>query len=112
MSAQAARTDPLSCSPPPRWSRTGSRPSCSARSSAGRFREALYYRLNVVPVEVPALDRRREDIPDMVGYFVRRVAEATGLQPRNFSDDAVAVLQASEWPGNVRQLRNVVERLL
>jgi two-component system, NtrC family, nitrogen regulation response regulator NtrX len=80
--------------------------------SSGRFREDLYYRLNVVPVEVPALDRRREDIPDMVGYFVRRVAEATGLQPRTFSEDAVAVLQASEWPGNVRQLRNVVERLL
>src|SRR5215510_4956196 len=80
--------------------------------SSGRFREDLYYRLNVVPVEVPALDRRREDIPDMVNYFVRRVAEATGLQPRIFSDDAVAVLQASEWPGNVRQLRNVVERLL
>jgi two-component system, NtrC family, nitrogen regulation response regulator NtrX len=80
--------------------------------SAGRFREDLYYRLNVVPVDVPALDRRREDIPDLVNYFVRRVADATGLQPRPFSDDAVAVLQASEWPGNVRQLRNVVERLL
>ncbi len=80
--------------------------------SAGRFREDLYYRLNVVPVDVPALDRRREDIPDLVNYFVRRVADATGLQPRPFSDDAIAVLQASEWPGNVRQLRNVVERLL
>jgi two-component system nitrogen regulation response regulator NtrX len=79
---------------------------------AGRFREDLYYRLNVVPVDVPALDRRREDIPDLVNYFVRRVADATGLQPRPFSEDAIAVLQASEWPGNVRQLRNVVERLL
>lgn len=83
-----------------------------AEISAGRFREDLYYRLNVVPVDVPALDRRREDIPDLVNYFVRRVADATGLQPRPFSEDAVAVLQASEWPGNVRQLRNVVERLL
>jgi two-component system nitrogen regulation response regulator NtrX len=83
-----------------------------AEISAGRFREDLYYRLNVVPVDVPSLDRRREDIPDLVGYFVRRVADATGLQPRPFSEDAVAVLQASEWPGNVRQLRNVVERLL
>jgi len=80
--------------------------------AAGRFREDLYYRLNVVPLEAPALDRRREDIPELVSYFVRRVAEATGLQARSFSDDAVAVLQASEWPGNVRQLRNVVERLL
>lgn len=79
---------------------------------AGRFREDLYYRLNVVPVDVPSLDRRREDIPDLVNYFVQRVADATGLQPRPFSEDAVAVLQASEWPGNVRQLRNVVERLL
>jgi two-component system, NtrC family, nitrogen regulation response regulator NtrX len=80
--------------------------------AAGRFREDLYYRLNVVPVDVPSLDRRREDIPDLVRYFVRRVADATGLQPRHFSDEAIAVLQASEWPGNVRQLRNVVERLL
>lgn len=83
-----------------------------AEIAAGRFREDLYYRLNVVPVDVPALDRRREDIPELVSYFVRHVASATGLQPRNFSDDAIAVLQASEWPGNVRQLRNVVERLL
>ncbi len=83
-----------------------------AEIASGRFREDLYYRLNVVPVDVPALDRRREDIPDLVDYFVRRVADATGLQPRPFSEDAVAVLQASEWPGNVRQLRNVVERLL
>jgi len=80
--------------------------------AAGRFREDLYYRLNVVPLDVPALDRRREDIPELVSYFVRHVASATGLQPRSFSDDAIAVLQASEWPGNVRQLRNVVERLL
>jgi two-component system nitrogen regulation response regulator NtrX len=80
--------------------------------AAGRFREDLYYRLNVVPVDVPALDRRREDIVDLVNYFIRRVADATGLQARPFSDDAIAILQASEWPGNVRQLRNVVERLL
>jgi two-component system nitrogen regulation response regulator NtrX len=80
--------------------------------AVGRFREDLYYRLNVVPLECPALDRRREDIPELVSYFVRRVADATGLQARVFSDDAVAVLQASDWPGNVRQLRNVVERLL
>lgn len=80
--------------------------------AAGRFREDLYYRLNVVPIEVPALDRRREDIPELVNYFVRRVADASGLQARPFSDDAIAVLQASEWPGNVRHLRNVVERLL
>jgi two-component system nitrogen regulation response regulator NtrX len=83
-----------------------------AEIAAERFRQDLYYRLSVVPLEVPPLDRRREDIPDLVSYFIRRVADATGLQPRPFSDDAIAMLQASEWPGNVRQLRNVVERLL
>jgi two-component system nitrogen regulation response regulator NtrX len=83
-----------------------------AEIAAGRFREDLYYRLGVVPVEAPPLNRRREDIADLVEYFIRRVADATGLQARPFSDDAIAVLQASEWPGNVRQLRNVVERLL
>lgn len=80
--------------------------------ASGRFREDLYYRLNVVPIEVPALDRRREDIAELTAYFVRRVADASGLQARDFDSDAIAVLQASEWPGNVRQLRNVVERLL
>ncbi len=83
-----------------------------AEIAAGRFREDLYYRLNVVPIESPSLDKRRQDIPDLVDFFVRRVADASGLQPRAFSEDAMAVLQASEWPGNVRQLRNVVERLL
>jgi two-component system nitrogen regulation response regulator NtrX len=83
-----------------------------AEIAAGRFREDLYYRLNVVPIESPSLDKRRQDIPDLVDFFVRRVADASGLQPRTFSEDAMAVLQASEWPGNVRQLRNVVERLL
>lgn len=83
-----------------------------AEIAAGRFREDLYYRLNVVPIEVPSLDRRREDVAELVNYFVRRVADASGLQPREFSPDAIAMLQASDWPGNVRQLRNVVERLL
>jgi two-component system nitrogen regulation response regulator NtrX len=83
-----------------------------AEIAAGRFREDLFYRLNVVPIEAPSLDRRREDISELVTYFVRRVADASGLTAREFSPDAIAVLQASEWPGNVRQLRNVVERLL
>lgn len=80
--------------------------------AAGRFREDLFYRLNVVPIEVPALDRRREDIPDLVTFFVDRISDASGLQPRAFNEEAMAILQASDWPGNVRQLRNVVERLL
>ena len=76
------------------------------------FREDLYYRLNVVPLCVPALRQRREDIPDLVRYFVERAAEASGLPPRRISDDAMATLQAYDWPGNVRQLRNVVDWIL
>ncbi len=83
-----------------------------AEINAGRFREDLYHRLAVVPVEVPGLDRRREDIAELVRFFANRVADATGLQAREFSPEALAMLQASNWPGNVRQLRNVVERLL
>ncbi len=83
-----------------------------AEIDAGRFREDLYHRLGVVPVEVPGLDKRREDIPDLVRFFVNRVADATGLQAREFNAEALAMLQASNWPGNVRQLRNVVERIL
>ncbi len=83
-----------------------------AEIEAGRFREDLYHRLGVVPVEVPGLDKRREDIPELVRFFASRVADATGLQSREFDIEALAMLQASNWPGNVRQLRNVVERIL
>ena len=79
---------------------------------AGVFREDLFHRLSVVPVRVPSLAERREDIPDLVRYFVQQLALASGLQPRRIGDDAVAVLQSHDWPGNVRQLRNNVERLL
>lgn len=78
----------------------------------GRFREDLYYRLNVVPLEVPALRDRREDIPDLVKYFMERASKATGLPSREVSDDALAALRAHEWPGNVRQLRNVIDWIL
>ncbi len=78
----------------------------------GLFREDLYYRLNVVPLPVPALRQRREDIPDLVRYFVDRAAEVSGLPPRQITDDAMATLQAYDWPGNVRQLRNVVDWIL
>jgi two-component system nitrogen regulation response regulator NtrX len=78
----------------------------------GRFREDLYYRLNVVPIEVPALRERREDIPELVTYFMARAAENAGLPARRLSDDALAALRAYEWPGNVRQLRNVIEWVL
>jgi two-component system nitrogen regulation response regulator NtrX len=79
---------------------------------AKRFREDLFYRLNVVPIVVPALCERREDIPKLAKYFMQRAAESSGLSPRVIAADALAVLQACEWPGNVRQLRNVIEWLL
>jgi two-component system nitrogen regulation response regulator NtrX len=83
-----------------------------AEIEAGRFREDLYHRLNVVPVRVPSLAERRDDIPSLVSHFMKRLSAASGLQIRDIGEDAMAVLQAHDWPGNVRQLRNVVERLL
>jgi two-component system nitrogen regulation response regulator NtrX len=80
--------------------------------AAGRFREDLFHRLNVVPVRVPGLSERREDIPELISYFIERIAEATGMPRRRLGEDALATLQVHEWPGNVRQLRNNVERLL
>ncbi|MDE2134193.1 MAG: sigma-54-dependent Fis family transcriptional regulator [Alphaproteobacteria bacterium] len=80
--------------------------------AGGRFREDLYHRLNVVPVRVPSLSERRDDIPMLVSHFMKRLSAASGLAIREIGDDAMAVLQAHSWPGNVRQLRNVVERLL
>ena len=78
----------------------------------GRFREDLFYRLNVVPLEIPALRDRREDIPLLAEHFIRKAAETAGLGDRRFSEDALAALQSYDWPGNVRQLRNVVEWML
>jgi two-component system nitrogen regulation response regulator NtrX len=80
--------------------------------SSGHFREDLYHRLNVVPVRVPSLCERRDDIPLLVLHFMKRLSVASGLPIREIGDDAMAVLQAHNWPGNVRQLRNIVERLL
>ena len=80
--------------------------------AGGRFREDLFHRLNVVPVRVPALSERREDVAELVLYFIDRISEATGLPKRRLGEDAIATLQAHDWPGNVRQLRNNVERLL
>jgi two-component system nitrogen regulation response regulator NtrX len=79
---------------------------------AGRFRQDLYHRLNVVPLRVPALVERREDIPDLVEFFLKQIAASSGLTPRIIGDDAMAVLQSHEWPGNVRQLRNIIERVM
>ena len=79
---------------------------------AERFREDLFHRLNVVPVRVPGLGERREDISELVAHFIDRISEATGLPKRLLGEDAIATLQVHDWPGNVRQLRNNVERLM
>ncbi len=78
----------------------------------GRFREDLYYRLNVVPISVPPLRERAEDIPILVEYFIQRTAGRGGVPGRRFTPEAVRGLQQRPWPGNVRELRNAVERLL
>ena len=80
--------------------------------SSGRLREDLFHRLNVVPIRVPGLSERREDIPELVRYFVQAISVASGLPPRRIGEDAMAVLQSHDWPGNVRQLRNNIERLM
>ncbi len=80
--------------------------------AVGRFREDLFHRLNVVPVSVPGLSERREDIPELVDYFIQRICEATGMAKRRLADDALATLQVRSWPGNLSQLRNNIERML
>ncbi|WP_102867732.1 nitrogen assimilation response regulator NtrX [Pseudovibrio exalbescens] len=78
----------------------------------GRFREDLYHRLGVVPIRVPALEERREDIPQLIHFFMQQISNSTGLPMRRIGEDAMAVLQTHDWPGNIRQLRNNVERLM
>jgi two-component system nitrogen regulation response regulator NtrX len=78
----------------------------------GTLREDLFHRLSVVPIRVPALAERREDIPELVRFFMEQIARTAGLPIRRIGDDAMAVLQAHDWPGNIRQLRNNVERLM
>ncbi|QJF51314.1 sigma-54-dependent transcriptional regulator [Roseobacter ponti] len=80
--------------------------------TAGTFREELYHRLNVVPIEVPSLEERREDIPELARHFITEMNASQGLPLRELTDDAVALLQTMIWPGNVRQLKNLVERVL
>ncbi len=84
----------------------------TAEIAAGRFREDLYYRLNVVPLRVPPLRERREDVPLLARYFMERAAQASGVVPRQLGEDALVALQAYDWPGNVRQLRNMIDWLL
>jgi two-component system, NtrC family, nitrogen regulation response regulator NtrX len=80
--------------------------------AAGKFREDLYYRLNVVPIHVPPIRERREDIPMLAQYFAATLSAREGIPPRNFTPDALERLTSLDWPGNVRELRNTVERLL
>ncbi len=80
--------------------------------AAGHFREDLYHRLSVVPIRVPALSERREDIPELIDYFMEQISAGSGLPRRQIGQDAMAVLQSHVWPGNVRQLRNNVERVM
>lgn len=83
-----------------------------AAITGGTFRQDLYYRLNVVPLYVPSLSERREDIEELCEYFLGYFSESAGLPLRRFGKEAMALLQAYDWPGNVRQLRNVIERVL
>ena len=78
----------------------------------GRFREDLYHRLAVILIRVPSLEQRTEDIPLLVDYFTRKITEEQGLLPKIFSDEALELLKNYQWTGNIRELRNVVERLL
>jgi len=84
----------------------------SAEIAEGRFRQELYHRLNVVPIEVPSLEERRDDIPELARHFIAEFNREQGLPLRELGEDAVAMLQTMRWPGNVRQLRNVIERVL
>ena len=83
-----------------------------AEIAAGRFREDLYYRLAVVPLKVPSLKDRREDVPALAQHFVARSAESSGMSARELSADTLAALQAYDWPGKVRQLRNLMDWLM
>ncbi len=83
-----------------------------AEIAAGRFREDLYYRLAVVPLRIPPLRERREDIPALARHFMAKSVETSGMSPRELSEDALAAMQAYEWPGNVRELRNLIDWLL
>jgi len=83
-----------------------------AEIAAGRLREDLFYRLSVVPLRVPALRERREDVPTLARHFAARSVETSGLAPRDLAEDTIAALQTYDWPGNVRQLRNLIDWLL
>lgn len=80
--------------------------------AAGKFREDLYHRLSVIEIYVPALDERKEDIPLLINHFSKIISEEHGTTQKEFDADAIAALQKFSWTGNIRELRNVVERLI
>jgi len=95
------------------WSRgCWNRPNLDAAIRAETFRQELFHRLNVVPIAVPALEERREDIPVLAEHFIAEFNTSQGLPQRTLSEEAVALMQTMVWPGNVRQLKNLVERVL
>ena len=83
-----------------------------AEIEKGNFREDLYHRLSVIVLHVPSLDERKDDIPMLVNYFIDQVSNESGMQPKSISDDDMKMLQDRSWTGNIRELRNVVERLM
>ncbi|RLB21077.1 MAG: sigma-54-dependent Fis family transcriptional regulator, partial [Deltaproteobacteria bacterium] len=83
-----------------------------AEIQKGTFRDDLYFRLNVIPLRVPPLRERVEDIPELVEEFIREFCLTTNVEPKRFSDDALDLLKAYKWPGNVRELKNLVERMM
>ena len=84
----------------------------AAAIAEGTFREDLFHRLSVVPIRIPSLSERREDIPELIDFFMDQISATGGLPRRKIGADAMAVLQSHDWPGNIRQLRNNVERLM
>src|SRR5438034_8033577 len=91
---------------------TASNQNLQEQIGAGRFREDLFYRLNVIPIEVPALRKRKEDIPALVDHFIALFSAENGRRPKTIAAEALAYFLTNEWPGNVRELRNMVERLV
>ena len=83
-----------------------------AEIAKGNFREDLYHRLSVILIQVPSLDERKDDIPELINFFTEQICSESGMQRKTFSAEAVKALQARSWTGNIRELRNVVERLL
>ena len=83
-----------------------------AEIAAGNFREDFYHRLSVIVIKVPSLDERKEDIPELVNYFSEQICNEAGKPTRTFTPEAIKLLQERSWTGNIRELRNIVERLL